>query len=96
MADSRDQSQYGNEKGVSVNHYLIKMINEILLAVDKNTANEKFAVLCTMIDWSQAFDRQCPKLGINSFMKNGVRRSLIPLLISYLQNRRMRVKWLKW
>ena len=50
MAKTRDPSQYGNEKGVSVNHYLINMINEILLCVDKNTANEKFAVLCSVID----------------------------------------------
>ena len=93
MSEKRDKSQYGNEKGVSVNHYLIKMINEILLAVDRNTANENFAVLCTMIDWRQALDRQCPKLCIQSFMQNGVRRSLIPLLVSYLQNRKMSVKW---
>ena len=57
MSESRDPAQYGNEKGVSVNHYLIKMINEILLSVDKNTANDKFAVFCTMVDWKQAFDR---------------------------------------
>ena len=93
MAELRDEAQYGNEKGVSVNHYLIKMINEILTSVDNNTLNEKFVVICIMIDWKQAFDRQCPKLGINSFMKNGVRKSLIPLLINYLQNRKMCVKW---
>ena len=93
MSEKRDKSQYGNEKGVSVNHYLIKMSNAILLAVDRNTDNEKFAVLCTMIDWRQAFDRQCPKLGIQSFMQNGVRRSLIPLLVSYFQNRKISVKW---
>lgn len=69
------------------------MINEILVCVDKNTSNEKFAVICSMIDWKQAFDRQCPKLGIESFMKNGVRKSLIPILTNYLQNRRMCVKW---
>ena len=46
-----------------------------------------------MIDWRQAFDRQCPKLGIQSFMQNGGRRSLIPLLVSYLQNRKNSVKW---
>ena len=46
-----------------------------------------------MIDWSRAFDRQCPKLGIESFIKNGVRLELIPILISYFQDRKMRVKW---
>ena len=93
MDNTRDPSQYGNEKGVSVNHYLIKMINEILISVDTNTANEKFAVFCSLIDWKQAFDRQCPTLGVQSFVNNGVRNSLIPLLINYFENRRMIVKW---
>ena len=57
MAGTRDPSQYGNEKGISVNHYLINMINEILVSVDKNTASEKFAVWSSLIDWKQAFDR---------------------------------------
>ena len=93
MAKSRDPSQYGNEKGLSVNHYLTNMINEILTSVDKNSAKEKFAVFCSLIDWRQAFDRQCPTLGIQSFVRNGVRSSLIPLLINYFQDRRMIVKW---
>ena len=47
ISASRDESQYGNEKGVSVNHYLIKMIHEILLAVDNN-----FAVFCAyFVKW---------------------------------------------
>ena len=70
MSESRDRSQYGNEKGISVNHYPVKMIHEILTCVDRNTENQMFAVICTMIDWKQAFDRQCPKLGIQSFMDN--------------------------
>merc|ERR1712055_523176 len=47
----------------------------------------------TMVDWKQAFSRQCPKLGIESFIKNGVRPALIPTLISYFQGRKMKVKW---
>ena len=85
MSASRDPSQYGNEKGISVNHYLIKMINEILTCLDTDTANEKNAAFCSLIDWKQAFDRQCPTLGVQSFVNNGVRGSLIPLLISYFQ-----------
>ena len=42
MTKSRVVSQFGNEKGVSVNHYLIKKINEILCAVDKNSVREAF------------------------------------------------------
>ena len=93
MSKNRDHSQYGNEKGLSVNHYLIKMINEILISVDTNSVAEKIAVFCSMIDWRQAFDRQDPTLGVQSFVRNGVRNSLIPLLINYFQERRMVVKW---
>ena len=46
-----------------------------------------------MVDWKQAFDRQCPKLGVLSFMRNGVRKSLIPLIVNYFQHRKMIVKW---
>merc|ERR1711895_226859 len=70
--------------------YLIKFIDRILLALEKK---ESCAVLATMVDWKQVFSRQCPKLGIESFIKNGVRPALIPTLISYFQGRRMKVKW---
>ena len=50
MQGNRDPSQYGNEKGVSVNHYLIGFIDEILKSVDNNSVYEKFAVFCTMVD----------------------------------------------
>ena len=93
MTKNRDSSQYGNEKGLSVNHYLIKMINQILATLDGNNTSEKFAVFCTMVDWKQAFDRQCPTLGVQSFVDNGVRNSLVPLLVNYFQNRKMIVKW---
>ena len=46
-----------------------------------------------MIDWSQAFDRQSHQLGIRSFLRNGVRSSLIPYLMDYFRDRKMRVKW---
>ena len=51
------------------------------------------AVLCMFVDWKQAYSRQCHTLGVESFINNGVRPSLIPLLISYFEERQMRVKW---
>ena len=48
---------------------------------------------CLLIDWKQAFDRQCPTLGVQSFVKNGVRNCLVPLLINYFKDRKMIVKW---
>ena len=93
MEDVLDKSKFGNRKGRSINHYLIKMINRILTALDNNSKREVFAVVANLIDWSKAFPRQCPQLGVESFIKNGVRPSLIPVLINYFQNRKMTVKW---
>ena len=93
MEKTRDVSQYGNQKKMGVNHYLINMIHQILLSVDSNTKLEKFAVFCSFIDWKQAFDRQCPTLGVQSFVRNGVRNSIIPILTNYFKNRKMIVKW---
>ena len=69
------------------------MLHRILSVLDNNSRREIFAVIANLIDWSNAFPRQCPKLGIESFLKNGVRPTLIPLLINYFQDREMSVKW---
>ena len=88
-----EKSQFGNQKGTGVQHYLLKMIHKILCVLDNNSKGEILAVIANLYDWRQAFDLQCPKLGLESFMKNGVRPSLLPLLKNYFQNRKMTVKW---
>ena len=93
MKTKADPAQYGNEKGTSIQHYLVCMIHQILTALDKNSKKEIFAVIANLIDWNSAFPRQCPKLGVTSFLRNGVRPSLIPLLTNYFQDRHMSVKW---
>ena len=93
MSPNIDPSQFGNEPGLSIQHYLVKMVNQILTILDTNNEQEKYAVVAQLVDWSKAFDRQDPKLGIESFIRNGVRATTIPLLISYFQDRKMLVKW---
>ena len=93
MKENLDPKQFSNQKGLSTQHYLIQLIHRILTAVDGQTRNESVAVIATLIDWKEAFSRQCPKLGIASFVNNGVRPSLIPTLTNYLQNRDMTIKW---
>ena len=93
MKEKIDISQYGYQKETSIQHYLIKLIHKILTAVDNNAKRDIFAVVASMIDWNSAFVRQCPKLGIMSFQKNNVRNSLIPILVSYFQDRHLSVKW---
>ena len=93
MEKKMDPAQYGNTKGKSINHYMIKMIHRILSALDNNSKKETFAVIANLIDWSKAFPRQCPKLGVESFIKNGVRPSLIPVLTNFFMGRKLTVKW---
>ena len=93
MKNQMDPSQFGNLKGVSIQHYLVKMMDRILSAIDRNSKGEVVAVLATFVDWKQAFPRQCPTLAIKSFIKNGVRPALIPIIMSFFENRRMMVKW---
>ena len=69
------------------------MLNKILTSIDKSSKEEAFCAILNMVDWSQAFDRQSHRLGVQSFIDNGVRPALIPILVNFFQNRRMRVKW---
>ena len=93
MKAKLDVCQYGNRKGISINHYLINMLDTILKALDKNSKGNINAVIANFIDWNNAFPRQCPKKGVESFIKNGVRPALIPLLVNFFQDRKMTVKW---
>ena len=67
MKTKLDTSQYANQSGVSAQHYLVKMVDKILKETDKNSRGETIAILLTMIDWKDAFDRQCSKLGVETF-----------------------------
>ena len=50
MAPNCDKAQYGNEEGLSVQHYLVKMLHQILIDLEKNSQSEAFAVIISMID----------------------------------------------
>ena len=82
MKSSLDKSQFANQPGLSTQHYLIKLIDRILSVTDNSSKGESVAVLATMIDWKKAFPKLDHTLGVKSFIKNGVRASLIPILTS--------------
>ena len=69
MEPSIDPAQYGNQKGISIQHYLVNMVNRILTILDTNNQKEKYAVIAKLVDWSKAFDMQDPALGVKSFIK---------------------------
>ena len=68
------------------------LVNKVLLLLDRYS-DKSAAVIAAMIDWANAFDRQDPTLAIKRFIELGVRPSLIPILISYLDQRKMKVKF---
>ena len=88
-----DPRQFGNQTNLGIEHYLVRLLNRILSNLYRNKNGDTAAVICTFVDWKQAFSRQCHTLGVESFKKNGVRPSLLPLLANYLKGRQMRVKW---
>ena len=93
MKSCLDPSQFANQPGLSTQHYLIQLIDRILSVTDKNSKGECVAVLATLIDWKKAFPMMDHTLGVNSFIKNGVRASLIPIVASFFEGRSMRVAW---
>ena len=93
MKSTLDKSQFANQPGLSTQHYLIKLIDRILSVTDSSSKGECVAVLATLIDWKKAFPMQDHTLGVKSFIRNGVRASLIPILASFFEGRSMRVAW---
>ena len=86
-----DPGQYGGQAGVGTEHMLVSYIDRILKCLD--THSDKSAVIATSLDWASAFDRQDPTLAILKFINLGIRPSLIPILCSYLDDRKMKVKF---
>ena len=93
IGPSIDPAQFGNQKGTGTDHLLICLIDRILTHLQPNIQGDPKAVLATFLDWSAAFDRQCPRLAIMKFIHLNLRPSLVTLLVSYLQNRKMVVKF---
>ena len=44
MKEKIDPSQYANQKGLSIQHYLVRMIDKVLEAVENNSKSESVVV----------------------------------------------------
>ena len=82
---------FGGQAGIGTEHMVVCFVDRVKKLLD--THPDKSAVIATSLDWSQAFDRQDPTIAIQKFIQLGVRPSLIPLLASYLTDRKMKVKF---
>ena len=84
-----DFRQYGGTKGNSVCHYLIEFINFIL----HQQETESTAVLACLVDFAKAFNRQDHHILITKLSDMGVPGWLLKIVISFLQERSMKVKY---
>jgi hypothetical protein len=91
VSDNFDIGQFGGQPGIGTEHLIVCLMDRILKLLDRHP--DRSAVIMTCLDWSAAFDRQDPTLAVKKFIQLGVRPSLIPLLASYLTDRKMRVKF---
>ena len=91
ISDKIDIGQFGGQAGTGTEHMIVCLINRVLWLLDRYP--DKSAVIAASVDWAAAFDRQDPTLAIKKFIELGVRPNLIPLLISYLNDRKMKVRF---
>ena len=87
IVDNIDVGQFGGQSGMGTEHMLVCFIDRILKLLDAHP--DKSVVIAALLDWSAAFDRQDPTIAILKFIQLGIRPALIPLLISYLSDRKM-------
>ena len=78
-----DPTQYGNTKGASTTHYLIKLTDEAY----KSTNNGNATTAIT-IDYSKAFDLVDHSTLKNKLIELGIRNKLLKLIMSFLSNRK--------
>ena len=79
--------QYGGLKGKSITDYIIEFINVILSCQDSTDQT------ACMVDFSKAFNRPNHNLLITKLSDMGVPGWLLKIVIAFLSNRRMVVKY---
>ena len=89
FGDKMDFRQYGGTKGNSVCHYLIEFINFILHQQESGST----AVLTCLVDFSKAFNRQDHTILITKLSDLGVPGWLLNIVMSFLKDRSMKVKY---
>ena len=85
-----DPHQFAAKKGVGTEHLLVAMMDRVLGLLDKPGMT---AVVRAAADWASAFDRTDPTKSIQKFIKMGVRSSIVPILMQFLTDRKMSVKF---
>ena len=84
-----DFRQYGGVRGSSICHYLMEFLTFILHQQEE----ESTAVLACLVDFSKAFNRQDHSVLITKLCDLGTPGWLLKLVVAFLTNRKMKVKY---
>ena len=87
-----DVDQLGGLPGCSVNHYLIQMIDFIHRKLDTG-GKDQAAVIACLVDFSKAFNRMDHNILITILSDLNIPTCALRLIISYLSNRKMCVRY---
>ena len=90
IGDRLNINQFAGRKGMGTEHMIVCMIDGIKQLLD---GTEKSAVIAFGADWISAFDCQDPTIAVSKMVAIGIRSSLIPILIEFLTDRKMSVKF---
>ena len=82
--------QFAGKKGIGAEHLIVCMMDRILGLLDKPGMT---AIIRSSADWKNAFDRTDPTKTIQKCIRMGIRASLIPIIIEFLSDRKMSVKF---
>ena len=69
---------------------IVAMMDRVLSLLDKPGMR---AVIASSVDWTSAFSQTDPTLTITRFISMGLRSSLVSVVIEFLQEREMIVKY---
>ena len=83
-----DKRQYGNVKGASTSHYLIRLLHSLLTELNK--PDKLFSTV--MYDFKKGFDLIDHTILMKKIIAMGLRSSYAIWLAAFLQNRRQRVR----
>ena len=89
IEDKDDTAQFGGKKNLSCTHYLLELIEFVIESFDKPDC----AAIIALMDFSKGFNRLNHSRLLCILSDIGVPGWLLLLILSYLTNRRMRVRY---
>ena len=85
-----DKNQFAGKKGIGTEHLIVKLMDRVLSLLYKLGMR---AVIKAAVDWASAFSRTDPTKTVTKLINMGLRPSLVSVIIKFLVNRQMSVKF---